>query len=65
MQTAETKVKPQKAVAKKPKPPTAAQYAKARIELAFKFCPTIRPCRACGWPVDGIYCCSHCDSIDS
>lgn len=49
---------------KKPKPPTARQYETARLREALEFCPTIRPCGECKWPVVDGLCCSYCGTTN-
>jgi hypothetical protein len=43
------------------KPPTHKQYRKAEIRLVFLRCPTIKPCKDCGWPVVSGEVCIYCN----
>jgi hypothetical protein len=62
MHAGEKRIEPQNAGTKKPEPPTAEQYQKARLAKALDWCPPVRPCQQCKWPVVDGYCCSYCDS---
>lgn len=40
------------------------KYEEEAIKLAFDFCPPIKPCKDCKWPVVKGYCCTFCGSAD-
>lgn len=44
--------------------PTQEEYNRAKVSLALSYCPVIRPCKHCGWPVVNGYCCTTCGSPD-
>ena len=49
---------------KKIKPPTLRQYGKEKVAIALGFCPSIDPCKKCGWPVIDGFCCPTCGSAN-
>lgn len=48
----------------KKKPPTEDQYRTAVVQVALDYCPPIKPCKDCKWPVINGYCCHYCGSVD-
>ena len=43
------------------KPPTEKQYHDSAIQQALGYCPSIKPCKTCGWPVIDGYVCHTCE----
>ena len=39
------------------------KWEKMANNLARGYCPAIRPCRECGYPVINGYCCETCGSV--
>ena len=46
------------------KPSTKKEYEESKISIALGLCPTIYPCKKCGWPVVSGYCCNYCNDTN-